>query len=137
MDNLNELYNLAEEQDIGVISFDLPETQSLSVMDIEGNCYIGIDPFALESYSDEAVHLAHELGHCITGSFYNRYSKVDIRERHEYRANKWAIKKLIPKDELVYAFEHGIIEPWDLADYFNVTEDFIKKAVKLYNEIAI
>lgn len=133
MNNLMELYNLADANGIGVFSFDLPETQSLSLMDNNGSCYIGIDPFALDSYSDEAVHLAHELGHCITGSFYNRYAACDVVEKHERRAEKWAIKKLIPKDELNSAFQHGIVEPWDLAEYFNVTVPFIKKAVSYYN----
>ena len=76
--------------------------------------------------------LAHELGHCVTGSFYNRYSEFDVIAKHERRADKWAIKKLIPEDELNDAFEHGIVEPWDLAEYFNVTEDFIIKAVEFY-----
>lgn len=132
MDRLNELYDLAEANGVNVISYELPKIKAVSIMDIDGSCYIGIDPFALETYSDEAVHLAHELGHCMTGSFYNRYAACDIIEKHERRAEKWAIKKLIPKDELDYAVEHGVVEPWDLAEYFNVTVPFIEKAVNYY-----
>ena len=132
MDRLTELYNLAEANGVDVISFELPQIQSVSIMEVDGSCSIGIDPFALDTYSDEAVHLAHELGHCMTGSFYNRYAACDIVEKHERRAEKWAIKKLIPKDELDYAVEHGIVEPWDLAEYFNVTVPFIEKAVAYY-----
>lgn len=129
---LLELYQLADEEHIPVYSFDLPQTHSLSLMNNDGSCAVAIDPFGLNSTKDETIRLAHELGHCITGSFYNRYSKFDIKEKSEYKANKWAIKKLIPKDELQAAFEQGYTEPWTLAEYFNVTEEFIIKAVNYY-----
>lgn len=129
---LLELYQLADAEHIPVYSFDLPQTQSLSLMNNDGSCAVAIDPFGLNSTKDEKIRLAHELGHCVTGSFYNRYSDFDIKAKSEYRADKWAIKKLIPKDELQAAFEQGYTEPWDLAEYFNVTEGFIIKAVNLY-----
>lgn len=129
---LLELYQLADAEHIPVYSFDLPQTQSLSLMNNDGSCAVAIDPFGLNSTKDEKIRLAHELGHCVTGSFYNRYSDFDIKARSEYKADKWAIKKLIPKDELQAAFEQGYTEPWDLAEYFNVTEGFIIKAVNFY-----
>ena len=131
---LLELYQLADEEHIPVYSFDLPQTQSLSLMNNDGSCAVAIDPFGLNSTKDEKIRLAHELGHCVTGSFYNRYSDFDIKAKSEYKADKWAIKKLIPKDELQAAFEQGYTEPWDLAEYFNVTEEFIIKAVNYYND---
>lgn len=131
---LLELYQLADAENIAVYSFDLPQTHSLSLMNNDGSCAVAIDPFGLNSTKDEKIRLAHELGHCVTGSFYNRYSDFDIRAKSEYKADKWAIKKLIPKDELQAAFEQGYTEPWDLAEYFNVTEEFIIKAVNYYND---
>ncbi|MBQ8574792.1 MAG: ImmA/IrrE family metallo-endopeptidase [Clostridia bacterium] len=135
MRNLNELYQIAQNENIDVYCLDLLATKSLS-MCRNGKSAIAIDPFTLLDSSEEAVLLAHELGHCVTGSFYNLYSDFDIVAKHELRADKWAIKKLVPKDELNNAFEHGIVEPWDLAEYFDVTEDFIIKAVKFYKDVA-
>lgn len=131
---LLELYQLADAEHIPVYSFDLPQTQSLSLMNNDGSCAVAIDPFGLNSTKDEKIRLAHELGHCVTGSFYNRYSDFDIKAKSEYKADKWAIKKLIPKDELQAALEQGYTEPWDLAEYFNVTEEFIIKAINYYND---
>lgn len=131
---LLELYRLADAEHIPVYSFDLPQTHSLSLMNNDGSCAVAIDPFGLNSTKDEKIRLAHELGHCVTGSFYNRYSDFDIKAKSEWKADKWAIKKLIPKDELQAAFEQGYTEPWDLAEYFNVTEEFIIKAVNYYND---
>lgn len=50
----------------------------------------------------------------------------------EFRADKWAIKKLVTEDELIEAFENGILEIWELADFFGVTEDFMVKVCELY-----
>lgn len=129
---LLELYQLADAEHIPVYSYDLPQTHSLSLMNNDGSCAVAIDPFGLNSTKDEKIRLAHELGHCVTGSFYNRYSDFDIKAKSEWKADKLAIKKLIPKDELQAAFEQGYTEPWDLAEYFNVTEEFIIKAVNYY-----
>ena len=76
--------------------------------------------------------MGHELGHCITGSFYNIHTAVDCRQRHENRADKWAIHTLIPVDALDDAIAHGCTEIWDLAEHFGVTEDFMRKAVCYY-----
>lgn len=82
--------------------------------------------------AQERTQLAHEIGHCETGSFYSRYIKVDSRQRHENRADKWAVKKMISAEALDEAVAQGYTELWNLAEHFNVTEDFIKKAVCLY-----
>ena len=101
-------------------------------MDDAGKCYIGIDESVMDGDALERVHMGHELGHCVTGSFYNRYTPFDLRQRHENRANKWAIQALIPVEELDDAIAEGCTEVWELAERFQVTEDFIRKAVCLY-----
>ena len=57
---------------------------------------------------------------------------VDSRQRHENRADKWAIRRLIPAKGLDIAVAEGHTELWDLADYFGVTEELMRKAVCLY-----
>lgn len=131
MKQLKQLYRYAEKRNIEVSSFSLPETASMSLRSPDGACYIAIDP-RLPSESAERVHLSHELGHCLTGSFYNRYAPQDLRQKHENRADKWAIRKLIPAAELDDAVAAGHTQLWDLADYFGVTEAFMRKAVSLY-----
>lgn len=130
MTTISDLYRIAEENNIRIDTFHLKSTVSLSLTDEDNNCFIALN----DNSENELEHLAHEMGHCITGSFYNRFSAYDIREKHEWQANKWAIKKLIPADELKNAFSYKITELWELADYFNVTEDFIKKAYDYYKE---
>lgn len=129
MMELMALYRLAEQEDIPVDCFELRKRESLSLMDTDGSCYIAINPLFLDDSTDEKIKLAHELGHCETGSFYNQYATQDIRRKHENRADKWAIMKLIPRDELGAAVEAGYSDVWSLADYFGVSVEFMRKAI--------
>lgn len=126
------LYDYAKQRNIEVIQFPMSKNGSMSIMDDSGNCYIGIDPSVQDNGSKERVHIAHEIGHCETGSFYNRYTKYDVRQRHENRADKWAIQHIIPVDALDDAVADGCCEIWELAERFGVTEQFIKKTVCYY-----
>ena len=126
------LYALAQQQNIPVYRFPLPNTGSMSLMDEGGQCFIGMDEGVRDGGAQERVHLGHELGHCMTGSFYNIYATVDCRQRHENHADKWAIRALIPVEQLDEAIALGYTELWQLADFFGVTESFMRKAVCLY-----
>lgn len=126
------LYGIARQENIEVIQYPLQETGSLSVMLEDGACCIGMDKSVQDGSVQERVHLGHELGHCATGSFYNIHAAADCRQRHENRADKWAITHLIPVDDLDQAVAAGYTEVWELAEHFGVTEDFMRKAVCYY-----
>ena len=129
---INALYDFANQQNIEVIPFPMPENDSMSLMTEDGTCYIGIDPTIQTGGAQERVHLCHEIGHCVTGSFYNIHAAIDHRQKHENKADKWAIEHQIPVEELDDAVAHGYTELWQLAERFEVTEDFARKAVCYY-----
>ena len=128
-----DLYEIAQAEKICIDTFPLTKNKSVSVK--YGNkYYIAID--TIKSEAEEKVHLAHELGHCKTDSFYNVYAPLDLREKHEYRANRWAVKKLIPKEELTVLLKNGTAK-WDIAEHFGVTESFLNLALIMYFEHGI
>ena len=131
---LSNLYEYVDSHQIEVIRLSTNKIACMSLINEFGDSAIGINPFMLYSERDELVKIAHELGHFETGAFYNIFSTLDIRKKHENRANQWAIKKLIPKDELLNAYQNGICDNTELAEYFNVTEDFLQLVLKYYNE---
>lgn len=131
----DDLYAFADQLGIEVLSFPLSNCESIS-LEYNNNLYIGVDDKQLNSDKEERVHIAHELGHCVTGAFYNQYSPIDNRGKCEATADRWAIKKLINKDEFYSLIKSGM-EVWDLAEYFNVTEEYIRKAYHLYFEVKI
>ena len=124
-----KLYSLAEKQGVKVDRFDVEKNSSVSVK-MGKKLFVAIDNRL--SGAGEKVCLAHELGHCITGSFYNIYSPFDVREKHEKRADKWAINKLVPKTRFSAALKEGYDNIYSLAEYFGVTADFMQKAVEYY-----
>lgn len=132
MYSVPDLYVYAQQQNIEVLRYPMKENGSMSIMLDDGTCYIGIDESVQDGGVEERTHMGHELGHCVTGSFYNRYSPFDVRQKHENRADKWAIRRLIPVEDLDQAVADGCCELWELADRFGVTEAFIRKAVCLY-----
>ena len=129
---IHVLYDLAKQQNIEVIPFPLNGNGSLSLLADNGSCLIGMDDSVLDGSAQERVHLSHELGHCMTGSFYSMHTAVDCRQRHENKADKWAVKHLIPVEALDAAIADGHTELWDLAQHFGVTEQFMQKAVCYY-----
>ena len=132
MKPLAELYRYAQQENIAVDLFPLESRQALSIMDEAGQCYVALDPRQLTSEADERAKLAHELGHCATGAFYNRYSDFDSRQKHENKADKWAICQVVTEEELDDAVAEGRVTLWELAEYFGIPESLMKKAVCWY-----
>jgi len=86
---------------------------------------------------EEKEIVAHELGHCEYGGTYNRYSPYDISAKAERRADKWAYLKLVPPGELRESINAGLVEPWELAERFEVSDAFMVKALEYYRDVAI
>ena len=133
--NVVQLYDYAQQQGYDIYWYDFgPDgLESLSVMEVsDGKCYIALDPFKFQSNADEMVKGLHELGHCDTGSFYNEYAALDVRQKHENRADKRAIALRISAEDLDEAVAQGYTELWELAEHFGVTVPFMQKAVCWY-----
>ena len=129
--NILELYDFAEENSIEVDNFALKEVKSMAVKAADIHA-IAIDEEQFESSTELKTALAHELGHHATDSFYNVNNHLDVRSKHEYRADKWAVQQLTPKQDMISALKSGVTEVWELAEYFEVTEELIKRAMWIY-----
>lgn len=121
------LYQVAEKENIRIDRMSIPLTVGIAV---PGAICLDED-LTFDGPLERSV-MAHELGHCLTDSFYHRSAPAFIRRRMENRADKWAVSNLVPKNELRNAILDGRTSIWDLAEYFNVTDDLIKKAICLY-----
>lgn len=127
------LIDFAHNKGTVIYEHPLPETKSVSVKIGEG-CYIGIDRDALERDKERSVRLAHELGHCETDSFYCIYSPLVTREKLERRATVWAIEHTVPPERLSALIREGMREVWELAERFEVTEEFMAAALEYYRD---
>ncbi len=91
MTTTESLFDEIERNNIEVYLGSMPAAKSASA-NIGDDYYIALDEQSLESTAEARCRLAHEAGHCITGSFYNLYAPLDRRSKHERRADKWAVK---------------------------------------------
>ncbi|WP_294855658.1 ImmA/IrrE family metallo-endopeptidase [uncultured Oscillibacter sp.] len=127
-----DLYKFAEQRGIDVDWIPLQRASSLSLDMKDGTYCIAVDPWKMDSIPIETVRMAHELGHCETGSFYCEEAALDIRQKHEHQADRWAVMRLVPVDKLDAAVAEGYVDIWSLAEYFGITEDFMRKAICWY-----
>lgn len=134
MTKTNELYDLAEDRGYAVYDcrFDTG-LKGVSVPLTGGGCAIGLN--RANSQAEEREVLAHELGHCETWAFYEGDGTALQRGKLEARADRWAIEHLTPPEELRRALDEGCREPWELAERFGVTEEFIRRAWDHYTNI--
>ncbi|MDJ0305359.1 ImmA/IrrE family metallo-endopeptidase [Dehalobacter sp.] len=78
--------------------------------------------------------IAEEHAHYLTTSG-NILDLTDVRNRkQEKRARNWAYEKLIPLQSFVKAYKEGIRNRYELAEFLEVTEEFLDAAISRYKE---
>lgn len=78
--------------------------------------------------------LAEELGHYHTSSGDILDQSNLLNRKQENRARTWAYKKLVPLSKIVQAHKSGVKNRYELAQFLNVTEEFLQDALIRYQE---
>jgi len=88
----------------------------------------------LNSSTEKACILAEELGHHYTsaGDILDQTKLSNVKQ--EKRARSWAYERLIPLNRLIDACAAGCRNRYELAEYLEVTEEFLDEAIKRYKE---
>lgn len=76
----------------------------------------------------------HELGHAATGALHKVASPYDLVERSEYRANRWCAEHFLTADAFREAFTAGCTELWQLAEYFDMPEQDVARALAYWTD---
>lgn len=129
---MEQLIKTAQDNDILIVDMRMNGRQGAMSQCTDGMCIIAIDPHKVKSIADRKEKTVHELGHCMTGAFYDASCPVIPRGRCEHRATAWSVCYTFSRQTIVKAIRSGLTEIWQLADYFNVTEHFMKDALKYY-----
>lgn len=82
--------------------------------------------------TEKACVLAEELGHhyTTTGNILDQQNVVNAKQ--ELHARTWAYNECIGLIGIVKAFESGCKSLYEMADYLNVTENFLKDALESF-----
>ncbi len=138
MENLDSLYQWLDNEGVFLFDRQLPfskdDSKATTIKLNPPNEVWGIflDKGRLKTIPEEKSALLHESGHYATGTTHEVCSPCDLISKHEYKADKWGIQRAFSAEELDWAVADGHTEMWDLAEYFDVTEDFMRKAVCWY-----
>ncbi len=127
---LKDVYGECEKDGVTVDCYKTEHAKAFSFP--YDNGVIVIDDTKVKNSAEEKEIIMHEKIHIDLGAFYYFSTPYAVKGKMEKMVDKRAIKKLVPLDELKEALNQGIFEPWDLAEYFNVTDKFMAKVLDFY-----
>ena len=131
MNTLEALEQQATDNSIYLLTYPLP-LKGLYYACAECGLYTITLNSSLETTCERCSVLAEELGHYYTTPIDLFSAAHDLQEAYERRAVAWAANALLPPAKLISAWRAGVREPWELAEYCDVTESFLKRAMELY-----
>lgn len=132
--DLNSLYSLAEKEKLNIYDWHIEGTNG-AFINIEKINAIALNYDELGTYIEEKETLAEELGHYYYDATYSPYCKdLQIISKQERKAKKWAYNVLIPFEDLRRAILNGKTSISSLAEYFNVTIQFMSRCITFYLE---
>lgn len=85
--------------------------------------------------TEKACVLAEELGHHYTTVGNILDLTVSENRKQERQARIWAYNKQIGLNGLIRAYENGCKSRYEIADFLEVTEQFLEEAILEYREI--
>lgn len=88
----------------------------------------------IETSNEKACVLAEELGHHHTSVGNILDLKIASNRKQERQARLWAYDKQIGLNGLIRAYEHGCKNRYEIAEYLEVTEQFLEEAILEYRE---
>lgn len=89
----------------------------------------------IETEVEKSCVLAEELGHYYTSSGNIIDMQDALNRKQERRARLWAYNKMITMDKLAEACEYGCRNRYEIAEYLDVTEEFLQEAIDSYKQI--
>ncbi len=91
---------------------------------------------AIKTQAEQACVFAEELGHYHTSCgnlLTNDNINKTIIAKQEYIAKKWAVQRLVSLRNIIKAYKAGARNFYEMAEYLDVTEEFLREAFRKYN----
>ncbi|CCZ34601.1 putative uncharacterized protein [Firmicutes bacterium CAG:646] len=134
--NYELLLQNAHDENVSVYeNFDLngDETCSSRLCGLYLNGNVALDK-DLDTAVEKSCILAEELGHHYT-TYGNILSQDSVsNQKQELRARMWAYNKLIGLMGIIKSYEHGCQTYHEMAEYLDVTEEFLRDALEKYRQ---
>lgn len=127
MNKFEKLEDVAYQDDVDVLNYRF-ESNNIKGLYCDGVIAIREDM----TIPEKTCALAEELGHQETsvGNIIDMTSAANRKQ--ERQARLWAYNKQIGLIGLVRAFEHGCQNRFEIAEYLEVTEEFLEECIECY-----
>lgn len=87
----------------------------------------------IETQAEKSCVLAEEIGHHCTSSG-NILNQTDVmNQKQEYRARLYGYNLKIGLTGLIRAYETGCRNLYEMAEFLNATEEYLKEAIQCYS----
>lgn len=133
MFELSEFYDYCRKHHVDVIPYTGCPQPGATVHD-RGNYAIFLDFSQIPTTRMLRGVCCHELSHVATGALHKAASPYELVERSEYRANRYTAQTYLTVSAFREAFAAGCRELWQLAEYFDLPEQDIEKALTYWSE---
>lgn len=127
---LEHIEDMIKERNITLIKDDIP------INNLKGLHFDNVIVYdtSLTTSAEKKCIIAEELGHYETSSRINLDYKDILSQKEERRARGWAADKLIAFDQIIKASSEGIRNRFELAEYLNVTEEFLIETLEFWQQ---
>lgn len=127
MNKFEKLEDVAYQDDVDVLNYRF-ESNNIKGLYCDGVIAIREDM----TIPEKTCALAEELGHHETsvGNIIDMTSAANRKQ--ERQARLWAYNKQIGLIGLVRAFEHGCQNRFEIAEYLEVTEEYLEDCIECY-----
>ena len=130
MNKLEQLEQEAFEDKVKIHNYYLGE-ETLKGIYIDGNIAINT---SVDTSTEKVCVIAEELGHHYT-SVGDILDMSDTGNRKQERqARLWGYDKLIGLGRLISAYEHGCHDRFELAEYLEVTDEYLHECIECYRD---
>lgn len=130
MNKLEVLEQEAFDKNINVYDYYLGESDLKGIY-MDGNIALNT---TLETITEKACVLAEEIGHHHTTVGNITDLTKEENRKQERQARLWAYNERIGLSGLISAFEHKCKSRYDIAEYLEVTEEFLQECIDCYRE---
>ena len=128
MFELNVFYDFCEDNNVAVIPYDGMPKPGATIRD-GSDFAVFLDFTQIPTTRKLRGVCCHEMSHVATGALHRAASPFESVERSEYRANRYTAQRFLSERAFRRAFSEGATELWQLAEYFELPEEDIKKAL--------
>lgn len=129
------LEQFAFDNDVMILSNSLPkEMDGYYYSNTEYNIKSITLSDKIETTAHKTCVLAEEIEHYITTPFNLFEMPKALQDRYERIAKLNATQRLMPIEKLIRADKKGVCDQYELADFLNLTVDFVTNGLTLYRD---